>query len=223
MEYTLIRSKRKSIAIRIKKDATLEVRAPLRMSMTDIDKFIQSKQTWINKHLKPLAEKCEKREKFELDYGQALLYLGKPYTIVARPGNIIGFDDCFYMPENLDHINIKHSAIQIYKMLAKRVLMKKVSHYSKLMKLTPTNVKINSARTRWGSCSGKNSINFSWLLIMAEEKLVDYVVVHELAHIKEHNHSQKFWAVVESVIPDYKERRLGLKVLQEKLSAEDWD
>ena len=90
------------------------------------------------------------------------------------------------------------------------------------MNVTPIAVKVNSAKTRWGSCSGRNSINFSWRLIMADDDVIDYVIVHELAHIKEHNHSDRFWAVVASVLPDYKMRQAKLKILQKKLASEDW-
>ena len=84
-------------------------------------------------------------------------------------------------------------------------------------------VPINSAKTRWGSCSGKNSINFSWRLIMADDYMIDYVVVHELMHIKVHNHSDRFWMHVAAVMPDYKERRLQLKEFQKRVANEDWD
>jgi hypothetical protein len=91
------------------------------------------------------------------------------------------------------------------------------------MSVTPIAVKINSAKTRWGSCSNKKSLNFSWRLIMADDDVIDYVVVHELAHLREMNHSPRFWAVVEAVLPDYRERKLKLRALQAKLNREDWE
>jgi predicted metal-dependent hydrolase len=94
---------------------------------------------------------------------------------------------------------------------AKEIIPAKVEYYSKRMKVTPIGVKINSAKTRWGSCSKKNSLNFSWRLMLTSDELIDYAVVHELAHIKEHNHSKRFWKVVEKILPDYKERGKKLK------------
>jgi len=117
---------------------------------------------------------------------------------------------------------IKLAVIRVYRRIAKEVLADKVIAYAKIMGFLPVDVKINGAKTRWGSCSGKNSINFSWRLIMADEATIDYVVVHELAHIKEHNHSDRFWAIVTSVAPDYKQRRAQLKELQKRLEVEDW-
>ena len=101
--------------------------------------------------------------------------------------------------------------LNLLKQKAKEILPQKVEYYSKLTGLVPTTVKITSARTRFGSCSGKNSICFSCRLMRYPEEAIDYVVVHELAHIKHHNHSKQFWALVEKYMPDYKERKKLLK------------
>ncbi len=91
------------------------------------------------------------------------------------------------------------------------------------MDVKPIKIGITSAKTRWGSCSGKNSVNFSWKLIMADDKTIDYVIIHELTHIKQHNHSKKFWNIVESIMPDYSEQKKKLKILGEKLNKENWE
>ncbi len=94
---------------------------------------------------------------------------------------------------------------------AKELLPDRVAHYAAIMGVTPTSVKITSARTRFGSCSGKNGICFSLYLMQYPEEAIDYVVVHELAHIRHHNHSPAFYAEVAKVLPDYKERMKLLK------------
>ena len=223
-EYKLTRSKRKTIAICIR-NGGVEVKAPLRASQADIDKFVASKQAWIEKNLAVSTEKKERRESFTLNYDSLLIYRGKQYPLVARNGSRIGFDDeqnHFYLPPNLSSEQLKHNCVQIYKMLAKRDLSGRVLHFSKIMEAMPTAVKINSATSRWGSCSGRKSLNFSWRLIMADDDVIDYVVVHELAHITEMNHSPRFWAIVESVLPDYKERQNQLRQLQQRLCIENW-
>jgi hypothetical protein len=222
--YTLIRSKRKSIAIHITKDAAVEVRAPLKASSADIDRFVASKQDWIGKHLAARKQCVQNKAAFTLNYGDSIPMQGKEYPIKEKAGNRAGFDgECFYILPGLSPEEIKHAVIQVYRMIAKNLLTNKVTRYAKLVGVTPIAVKINGAKTRWGSCSGKNSINFSWRLFMASDDSIDYVVVHELAHIKEHNHSDRFWAVVESVLPDYRERKAKLKELQKRLASEDWD
>lgn len=94
---------------------------------------------------------------------------------------------------------------------AKELLTDRVAHYAAIMGVTPTSVKITSARTRFGSCSGKNGICFSLYLMQYPEEAIDYVVVHELAHIRHHDHSPAFYAEVAKVLPDYKERMKLLK------------
>ncbi|MBQ6837908.1 MAG: M48 family metallopeptidase [Clostridia bacterium] len=90
---------------------------------------------------------------------------------------------------------------------AKTVLPEKVKYYSSIMDVYPKSIKINSAKKRYGSCSGENNINFSLFLMDKDERFIDYVVVHELAHIKHHNHSKAFYGFIESFMPDYKERK----------------
>lgn len=127
------------------------------------------------------------------------------------------------MPPNLNPEQIKSDCVQIYRMLAKRDLTNKVLDFAKRMAVMPIAIKINSAKTRWGSCSSKKSLNFSWRLIMADDDVIDYVVVHELAHITEMNHSTKFWTIVEDVLQDYRKRKIKPKELQRRLSGEDWE
>lgn len=221
--YTLIRSKRKTIALYIR-NGGIEVRAPLNAPKHAIDQFVVSKEKWIAGKLAMSNELQEQRENFSLTYGSNILYRGKEVPIAAKPGGRAGFDDAaFYMPPELSPEEIKHVCVKIYRMLAKRDLTNKVLDFAKQMSVIPIAVKINGAKTRWGSCSGKKSLNFSWRLIMAGDDVIDYVIVHELAHITEMNHSAQFWAIVEKVLPDYKERQKRLKELQKKLITEDWE
>ena len=94
---------------------------------------------------------------------------------------------------------------------AKEILPRRVQYFSERMGLVPTGIRITGAKTRFGSCSGKNSLNFSWRLMMYPMEAVDYVVVHELAHIRHKNHGKGFYQLIESYLPDYKIRRELLK------------
>ena len=223
MEYHIIRSKRKTVAVHILPAGAVEVRAPLKMPKADIDRFVAAKEKWIRDKLLLMKERSAGRALFRLDYGDRVMVMGREYPITARPGNRIGFDEAqLFMPPGLISGQIKDACIQIYKQTAKRILTAKTFEFAARMGVLPASVKISSAKTRWGSCSGKRSINYSWRLILAEEDVIDYVVVHELAHIKEMNHSARFWAIVRAILPDYSDRRLRLKAFQRLLDAQDW-
>jgi predicted metal-dependent hydrolase len=223
IDYTLKRARRKTLALYIR-DGGAEVRAPLRMPKRDIDKFVASHAQWIKDKLAASRERAEAREAFALRYGDDLALCGATYPIVALEGTRAGFDgERFYFPPGLTSERIKFACAQIYRQLAKSYLTERVLHFARAMRVAPTAVKVNGAKSRWGSCSTKKSLNFSWRLLMADAAVIDYVVVHELAHITEMNHSARFWAIVEAVLPDYRERRNRLKVLQRRLAHEDWD
>lgn len=222
IEYKTVFSKRKSIGIYIGKDGSVEVRSPRGVSKDFIQSFVDKNSEWIcNVRQKRKAE-FEKRNLFELKVGDSILFLGKEYEIKYGAGFL--FDEkCFYVPRNIASSELKQGIILLYKKLAKYVLTNKTAEYAKLMNTSFISVRITSAKTRWGSCSGRNSINYAWRLIMADERAVDYVVVHELAHTIEHNHSKSFWEIVEKYVPDYEERRKLLSELYEKIKVQDWD
>ena len=222
--YKLVRSNRKTIGIYVTKQAEVEVRAPLKAPKADIEKFVRLKEKWIENHLAQQRERKEQRESFGLTYGDEALFCGRRYPIVARDGNMVSFDsENFCFPPSLSQQQIKRALIQLYRQLARRVLTSRVAEYAQHMNVFPSDVKITGARTRWGSCSSKGSVNFSWRLVMAEVEIIDYVVVHELTHIRELNHSQRFWSLVESVLPDFRLRRDKLRQFQLLLAQQDWD
>lgn len=163
-DYTLIRSKRKSVAIQVDADCNITVRAPLRVSQNEIDKILQEKKSWLER---TIISQREKRKEI------------KEYS---------------------------EEDIKLLRKKAKEIIPQKVQEYANIMQVYPSSVKINSAKKRYGSCSGTNNLNFSLYLMDKDEKFIDYVVVHELAHIKHHNHSKDFYKFIEQFLPDYKER-----------------
>jgi predicted metal-dependent hydrolase len=224
MDYIITYSKRKTIGLYVHKDGSIEIRCSKNTPKAFIERFIYEKQGWLNEKATLMKSKAEARNEFKLEFGSSILFLGKEYPILIKEGNEVGFDQkSFFIPPNFNSLYIKNYIIEVYKKLAKKVIINKVIHFSQIIGVNPIAIKINSAKTRWGSCSWKNSLNFSWLLVMAEESVIDYVVVHELSHIKQHNHSLNFWKEVEKIIPNYKFEQLKLKKLQKKLSNENWD
>ena len=223
VSYKLTRSNRKTISLYVR-DGYVEVRAPLKTPKGDIDKFVLSKEKWIDDKLAKSNERAAQRESFRLAYGDKVLYRGQEYPITERCGDHVGFCEAsFYIPPGLPPEQIRRACKQIYMMLAKRDLTNRTLDIARTLSLVPSAIKINNAKTRWGSCSEKGSVNYSWRLIMADDEVIEYVIVHELAHIAEPNHSPRFWAIVKGALPDYAARRARLKELQHRLGAEDWD
>ena len=223
VSYDLRRSRRKTVGIYIK-DGRVEVRAPFRATLREIEKFVASKDAWINEKLLKSIDRLEARGAFELNYGDSVICRGASYRIAAREGARAGFDGAeFYMPPGMPPWRIKSCCVQIYRMIAKRDLPGRVSRHARAMGVSPASVGVSGAKTRWGSCSSRKSLNFSWRLIIADDEVIDYVVVHELAHLKEMNHSERFWAIVEGALPDCRARKARLRALQKRLSLENWD
>lgn len=170
MEYSIIRSKRRTLALQLMPDGHVLVRAPLRVSEETIDRFVQSHTLWLSRAKERQAARAEKYPEPTEEERKAL---------IAK---------------------------------AKAVLPSRIAHFSALLGLSPTAVRITSAKTRFGSCSGKNSLSFSWRLMQYPDEAIDLVVAHELCHIAHHDHSPAFYALLASVLPDYKER---MKLLRE--------
>ncbi len=106
---------------------------------------------------------------------------------------------------------IKDNLEKFYKEKAVKVLKERTDYYSNILKVAPKNIVIKNQKTLWGSCSSKGNINYNYKIVMAPLKILDYIVVHELCHLVHMNHSKDFWQLVESIIPDFKERRNWLK------------
>ncbi|MCL2630762.1 MAG: M48 family metallopeptidase [Firmicutes bacterium] len=216
MEYKLIRSGRKTLALCVRK-GVLEAHAPFGMPVGAIDKFVKEKEKWITDKLKAFADKPKPEI---LNYGSMVWYLGVQFPICARAGNRAGFDGKeFFMPPDLSADEIRDNVIKVYKTMAKKILPKRVEHYEKIMNVTSKSLMITSAQTRWGTCCAGGRLSFSWRLMASECEVVDYVVVHELAHLSEMNHSPKFWTIVESFLPNYKVLIKRLKSVDNNLKA----
>jgi len=221
MDYTVKYQKRKTIGIYITKEAEIEVRCPKGTSKKYIEDFIEQSGEWIEKTLEKKKRIISAREEFSPT--ECARFMGKYYPII-RSGNKFGFDGkSFIISESAEDSHIKYYLAEIYKRLAKNYIVNRTKFISEQIKIYPSNIRITSAATRWGSCSGKNSLNFSWRLIMADSKAIDYVIVHELSHIIEHNHSRAFWDIVCGFMPDYKDAENILNNLSKELSRESWE
>ena len=225
IKYELVRMKRKTISIEITKAAGVLVKAPRQLPLSAVEAFVARRSDWIRQTRQRVLEESRRRESFDPLAERRLLFLGKEYPVQLTAGRDAAplFDGKRFLVPPQPFLQLRPALVSLYKQLAETVIAERVEHYAALMGVRPSSVKITSAKTRWGSCSGKNGLCFSWLLIFAGLPAVDYVVVHELAHIREHNHSARFWAVVSDVLPDFRQRREHLKQLQKRLDGEQWE
>ena len=175
VQYSIIRSDRKTIAIQMQPDGNVVVRAPKRMRMEEIKRFVESKAEWIEKHL--LNRTTFNQEK------------------------------------------LTDQEMKMLREKARAVVTEKVQYYAPLIGVTYNQIAIRAQHTRWGSCSSKGNLNFNCLLGLTPPEVLDYVVVHELCHRIELNHSKQFWDAVERTMPDYKVHRKWLRDNGNKLIA----
>jgi predicted metal-dependent hydrolase len=214
----IIRSKRKTIALIIKPDGSLVVRAPLQTADGVIMKFIRNNTNWIERK-QAEARAARSLELKQYCAGEMFLYLGNPYPleIVKEQKKPLLLEASFQLAEAA-HPEAALAFERWYRNRAKHILTERVNVFASQYDLHYKGIKITSARTRWGSCSANGSLNFSWRLILAPMEAVDYVVVHELVHTVCHNHSKRFWKKVEEILPDYRERRKWLRNNGQRLS-----
>jgi len=192
---------------------TLTIRAPHNLKISAIDKIVKGHQRWIQKKLKEVEWRQMLFRPKQFSAGEKFLYLGKEYPLflVDRSKPVLGFNGKRFVVSSA-HL---HSAKAIFEKWYERqgliYLTERASELSRLTGLRFKNFRVSSARARWGSCSAKGTLSLSWRLMMAPPQIADYVIIHELAHTKEKNHSRAFWEVVGRFVPDYRERRLWLK------------
>ena len=206
---------RRSISLLID-HGKLEVRAPFLTDDGTIIRWVKSKSSWIQKKLSQIPEY---REHKYID-GELFYYLGSQYPLrfdknVKNDRRITAK----LSPENRGVFiaNNKTQLQKLYRYLARNYLAKRLKELSKYTNIPYEKMRLSSAHTRWGSCSSNGTISLNWKLIMAPAGIIDYVIIHELCHVRHMNHSRLFWQLVTHYLPDCKERRKWLRQNSNKL------
>ncbi len=212
MEYTVIRSRRKTIAVEITKDGEVLVRAPLRLARREVFAFVDQNSGWITRKLDQVRARKGQREPRRFRDGESFPFLGEQHLLRFVAGGE------YLQKQNgefLLGIDLSDRAGDLfrvwYRARAREILEDRVAHFAFRMGLACRTVRITDARERWGSCSAAGTLNFAWRLVMAPPPVIDYVIVHELTHIVEMNHSRRFWERLRCILPDYAERRKWLR------------
>jgi predicted metal-dependent hydrolase len=207
----IVRSRRRTIALVITPEANLVVRAPLRAPASMIDDLIREKQGWIRKTIAAMKQRPQAVD-HAYDEGEIFWFLGRSYPLhfVESMGGRIERTDrlciCSTLREDARNRLKRWYMEEAYKEIHARCMW-----FSMMTGYSPASLRITDARHRWGSCTYKGGLNFSWCLIQAPLEIVDYVIVHELVHLRQPDHSRKFWEKVKEVMPDYERRRKWLR------------
>jgi predicted metal-dependent hydrolase len=203
----------KHISITIKSFKEVRVSVPMRISFAEAEYVVKNKINWIKKHQQRIKGVEEKSTIFDEDTN----FLTKKHKLVIRKtigkktnASIEDGEIKIFYPE---HLEVKDNSVQIFirnaveealRIEAKHYIPARVNHLAEKYNFNYNNVFIKNIRSRWGSCSKKRNVNFSLHLMLLPEELIDYVILHELAHTEEHNHSKKFWAVLDKIYGDSK-------------------
>ena len=224
--YALKRARRRSIGFIVGTEG-LSVNAPRWVGIHDIEEALREKSRWILRKLQEQRERARRLQSAKVDWrdGTAIPFLGETVIVVLDPratGAVLNTDAEALpgVPRLTLHVGLPHGAApdQIRDVVqswlqrqARRVFEERCTHYARQLGVRITKLSLSSAQTRWGSASVDGSIRLNWRLIHFAMPSIDYVVAHELAHLREMNHSPRFWDVVRSVMPDYEQARGSLK------------
>lgn len=209
----IIRTKRRTIALQITPQAELIIRAPHKAPLETIYRFVREKMSWILDKQRFVRENYRPPIQKQFVEGESFLYLGQSYklSIVKEANEPLAFNgNEFLLLEK--YLSVAEQVFAWwYKKQAYDVIGERVNFYVNSNGLKYTSFRITSGRKRLGACSSKRGINFSWRLMMTPMEVVDYVVVHELSHLREHNHSKRFWHNVQLLYPNCKQAKMWLK------------
>ena len=218
LHVDIVRSRRRTAALHIIGNH-LQVRVPQQIKDEHIIEILQIKQSWINKKVIQLKKvPIPKPKEFVSD--EAFLFLGKNYRLKIQEGHQVGVElsDPYLLTtvRKTDTGEKRKEKIEKYleywyRSRAREKLLEKVEHFSKLIGVYSKGLRVGNFKSKWGSCDSHSRLAFNWNLIKAPNSIIDYIVIHELCHIIQPNHSKLFWREVEKYDPAYKDHRAWLR------------
>uniref|UniRef100_A0A7C4PGQ8 M48 family peptidase n=1 Tax=Anaerolinea thermolimosa TaxID=229919 RepID=A0A7C4PGQ8_9CHLR len=216
--YRLIRSPRKSIAIEIRPDGEVWVRAPLHASKVVIEALLTQKEAWITQNRETMLRLLQADSPPRFLAGESFLYLGKEFTLTfSNELESVSLGEGIIVLPEKDRSRARDVLMGWYKTEARRILIPLVDQLGSRVGTTPTRVRLSNASKRWGSCSASGTLSLNWRLVMTPPKAMTYVIFHELAHTLIPNHSRAFWKLVASWQEDYQVQRTWLKEMGKRI------
>lgn len=210
-------NRRKTTALKIK-NGEVSIHIPTRQSIKIAHQFVQQKTAWIQQKLQHQTQPQQLSPEKEFIAGELLLFLGKNYPLqliaAARPATIMKTAQSIELHGRLNKLSttaIRAALILWYKQQAKLYLVSQTAFLAEKIGLLPRSITVKTYKARWGSCRITGDIQYNWKLMLAPPDIIDYVIVHELCHLQQHNHSAAFWRLVQLYCPNFKSARLWLK------------
>lgn len=217
MKINVIKSKRKTCEIRVETDGSVTIKAPNRYTNQMIKAIIADKSDWIDQKIELMRAHSKVRPPLTFEIGSTLPIWYEDYTITFSDCASSYLDQtrkCIMINSIVGHESeaVKKEIIKLLRVVIKNYLNVRVKEWSDKMNLQPNEIRVKLMKSRWGSCSSKGNLNFSLNLVLLPKEVVDYIIVHELAHLKELNHSNQFWEIVENYYPVCAESKKWLKM-----------
>lgn len=210
------------LRLQINSNSEFQLIIPYFTGQRAVDRFLDQHQEWIRKQLHSIKKQQLKRPKFHYQTGDLFYYFGEPIQLDVHPSDLKRPSARLHEDKIKIHLHrtiskesgklaVRNVIERFYRKKSEEVIHDRLQFFNEHYQFSYSRVTLRNQKTRWGSCSSRRNLNFNWRLIMAPIEVIDYVVVHELCHLKEMNHSPRYWALVEEAIPDYKKHRKWLK------------
>jgi predicted metal-dependent hydrolase len=218
IEFTLIRSDRKTADIVIERSGDVFVRAPSDVADDKVREVVASRAMWVHRSLAEWEELNSSRRHRPLVQGQGFAYLGRSYRLKFVTDSEVPlrlkngrWELCEQFLAEQDEAAVRKAFRDYYTMQGQRIFAERVRHFSPLVGVSPGEIAIKELGYHWASCGTAGALNFHWKTLMAPQTVIDYIVVHELCHLRYRDHSDAFWNEVDKVLPRYRERKEWLR------------
>jgi predicted metal-dependent hydrolase len=220
--YTLRRARRKTLGIRIRPDGAVQVAAPVGAAQGAIEEILRRKAPWILRKQAEVRARQEAAPALRYASGETHFYLGRPYVLAVTPGakqkvGLGGANLCVQAPDPHDARAVAAALERWYQQAARRVFAEVMgtaaARVQPLGIVAPPDIRIRRMKSRWGSCTAKGVITLNLRLIQVDRALIEYVAVHELCHLREHNHSAAYYRLLDQALPEWRARKRQLNDL----------